>query len=219
MKRSYGRRPIALGGARAYGSRVKPLIWSDRRAGLAAAGTVGWLVAIEATTSRTASRRAADAPDEQVVDTATGSIFDACAAVALIGGVASSVTGGSVIRRRCAVLIGGLVALVGSGVLSTVARRHLGRFHRDALTIHGDHELVDTGPYARIRHPLYTATIGAFVGIGAVLGTRVSLLLAALPTGAIVHRIRVEEPMLVAALGEQYEAYAQRTNRLIPAVW
>ena len=195
------------------------MIWSDRRAGLAAACTVGWLVAIEATTSRTASRHAADAPDEQVIDTATGSIFDACAAVALIGGVASSVAGRSVIRHRRSALIGGNAALVGSGLLSIVARRHLGRFHRDALTIHGDHELVDTGPYARIRHPLYTATIGAFVGIGAVLGTRVSLLVAALPIGAIVHRIGVEEPMLLDALGDQYDAYRERTDRLVPGVW
>ena len=195
------------------------MIWSDRRAGLAAACTVGWLVAIEATTSRTASRHAADAPDEQVIDTATGSIFDACAAIALVGGVASSVTGRSTIRHRRATLVAGVAALLGAGALSTVARRHLGRFHRDALTVHGDHELVDTGPYARVRHPLYTSTIGAFVGIGAVLGTRISLAAAALPAAAIIHRIQVEEAMLIDALGDDYERYRTRTNRLIPSIW
>lgn len=139
--------------------------------------------------------------------------------VALVGGVASSVTGRSTVRHRRTSLVTGIAAIIGAGALSTVARRHLGRFHRNALTVHGDHELVDTGPYLLIRHPLYTATIGAFVGIGAVLGTRISLALAALPAAAIIHRIQVEETMLTNALGDVYAQYRTSTNRLIPGVW
>lgn len=106
-----------------------------------------------------------------------------------------------------------------SGLLSVAARRHLGRFHRDSLTIHPDHELVDSGPYRRIRHPLYAATIGVSIGLGAVLGNRVSLALAVVPTWAIVRRIRIEEEMLVRALGPDYVSYRRRTARLVPNVW
>ena len=88
-----------------------------------------------------------------------------------------------------------------------------------ALTVHADHELVETGPYQRVRHPLYTATIGVFVGIGAVLGNWISLALAGLPTLALVHRIHVEEDMLVKAIGTDYLRYRERTARLVPGVW
>ena len=104
-------------------------------------------------------------------------------------------------------------------MLSASARRHLGRFHRDALTVHADHQLVETGPYRRVRHPLYTATIGVFVGIGAVLGNWISLALAGLPTLALIRRIHVEEDMLVKALGPDYLRYQERTARLVPGVW
>jgi len=109
--------------------------------------------------------------------------------------------------------------LAGSALLSASARQHLGRFHRDSLTVHSDHELVDTGPYRHVRHPLYAATIGAFVGCGAVLGNWISIGLAGLPTAALIHRIGVEEDMLVDAFGSQYVRYRERTARVLPGVW
>lgn len=115
--------------------------------------------------------------------------------------------------------VAGLLLLGGAGALSVAARRHLGRFHRDSLTVHSDHELVDTGPYRRIRHPLYTATIGVFAGFGAVLGNWISVALAALPTAALIHRIAVEERMLSEAFGQEYSRYCSRTHRLLPGVW
>ena len=72
------------------------------------------------------------------------------------------------------------------------------------LTIHSDHSLVESGPYQHVRHPLYAATIGVFVGIGAVLGNWFILGLAGLPTLALIHRIKIEEDMLLKALGPDY---------------
>ena len=79
--------------------------------------------------------------------------------------------------------------------------------------------MVDTGPYRNVRHPLYVATIGVFLGLGATLGHWLSVAFAMLPTGALIHRIRVEEAMLGEALGESYDAYRRRTRRLVPGVW
>lgn len=147
-------------------------------------------------------------------------MFDAAATTALIGGLAASLRlTKSTIRLRRGSYVAGLLLLGGAGALSAAARRHLGRFHRDSLTVHSDHELVDTGPYRRVRHPLYAATIGVFVGLGAVLGNRVSLALAILPTAALVHRISVEERMLVEVFGESYRRYCGQTHRLLPRVW
>ncbi len=183
---------------------------------------VVWLVSIELGTSRRSSWEAAasNVATERVVDTSTSSLFDAAAVAAIAGGLAASlVRPEASIRSSRAAYVGGLLLLGGSGVLSVFARRHLGRFHRDSLTVHEDHELVDTGPYRRVRHPLYAATIGVFLGLGAVLGNWISVGLAALPTAALVRRIGVEEDMLSEALGPRYLRYRQRTARLIPGIW
>lgn len=201
---------------------VRPLLFEDRRAGLVVGALLAWLMSIELGTSRLASREAAvsDRAGETVMDTTTSRICDASFVVTLLGGFISSRSGfGMTVRPRRAVFVSGLVALLFSGLLSSAARRHLGRFHRDSLTVHEDHTLVDTGPYQYIRHPLYTATLLSFAGIGAVLGTYLSLALTALPTAALVNRIRVEEPMLVRALGVDYVAYQERTTRLVPRIW
>ena len=204
---------------------VPPLVWTDRRAALGAACLFAWVGSVELGTSRQASRLAAGIaepgePGETVVDTSTGRLFDAAAAVTIVGGTLASVAlpRATIGARRSAYLVG-VSVVAGSGWLSAVARRHLGRFHRDALTVHDDHELVQTGPYRCIRHPLYAATIGVFVGVGAVLGNWVSLALAGLPTSALFRRIAVEEQMLVEALGPEYEGYQRHTAHLIPGIW
>jgi protein-S-isoprenylcysteine O-methyltransferase Ste14 len=176
-----------------------------------------WLVSIELGTSRSASRRPAAGDVE--VDFTTGLIFDVSAALSLAGALAMSwrVDAATIRWRRSAVVVG-VATLCGAGALSAWARRHLGRFHRDTLTRHADHELVTSGPYARIRHPLYTATIGVFVGIGVALGNWFSLAAAALPAAALRHRIGVEEHMLVDQFGDRYRDYSNRTGRLFPTV-
>lgn len=201
---------------------MRPLIWTNRRAAGGAAFIFAWLMSVELGASRRASRDAAasDNAGEWVVDTSTSRLFDGAAAVAIAGGlVASLARPQASIRAPRSAYVGGLLLLGGSGVLSVFARRHLGRFHRDSLTVHENHELVETGPYRRVRHPLYTATIGVFLGLGAVLGNWISVALAALPTYALVRRISIEEDMLSEALGSRYLKYRQRTVRLVPGIW
>jgi protein-S-isoprenylcysteine O-methyltransferase Ste14 len=201
---------------------MRPMFWVNRRVRCGAIVILAWHLSIELGTSRARSRVAAgaDRADEQVIDTATSRWFELAATTALVGATSASLScRRGVIRHQRTAVVAGLVLLVGSGALSTAARRHLGRFHRDSLTVHGDHELVDSGPYRIVRHPLYVATIGVFVGLGATLGHWLSVAFAMLPAGALIHRIRVEEAMLGEALGESYDAYRRRTRRLVPGVW
>jgi len=198
------------------------LIWTDRRAAAIALCAISWVISIELGTSRRATREASKAPNalERVVDTRTSRIFDLAAATAIAGGLGASLTQPRTsIRRPKLAFSVGLILLVGSSLLSTAARQHLGKFHRDSLTVHQDHELIETGPYRRVRHPLYTATIGVFIGMGAVLGNWISVGLAALPLTALIHRIKVEEKMLTKTLGERYTNYSERTDHLIPGIW
>jgi protein-S-isoprenylcysteine O-methyltransferase Ste14 len=201
---------------------VKPVVWSNPFAAAGVAVTLGWLASIEIGSSRTASRKAArdGHPGELIVDTATSRVFEAAALVSLISGVgASLLSPHTTIRARRTAFGAGMALLAASGALSSTARRHLGRFHRDALTVHDDQLLVDTGPYHYVRHPLYAATIGVFAGTGAVLGNWVSVAAAGIPAGALAHRIAVEERMLLDHLGHRYSSYRQRTSRLLPGVW
>jgi len=113
------------------------------------------------------------------------------------------------------------VVLIALGlILRWYAIIHLGRFFTVNVAIAADHELVDTGPYRFVRHPSYTGSLLAFVGFAMVLRNWASLLVIALPISfAFLNRIRVEERVLLAALGERYRAYIKRTNRLIPFLY
>jgi len=97
---------------------------------------------------------------------------------------------------------------------------HLGRFFTVDVAIAADHEVIDTGPYRRIRHPSYTGAIVAFAGYGVCLGNWVSLLAVTVPVALVfARRIDIEEAALNSALGETYRAYTGRTRRLFPGIY
>ena len=203
------------------------MIWTNRLATTGAALMLAWLASVELGTSRTASAtaKAAGNDHETVVDTRTGRLFDGAALVHLLLGLGASIfapstTIGKVRTATRPALYGaGMVLLPGSGLLSASARRHLGRFHRDDLTVHDNQTVVDSGPYRHVRHPIYLATAAALVGAGAILGNRLSIATSALPVAALIHRISVEEEMLIEHLGPAYTDYRSRTARLLPGIW
>jgi protein-S-isoprenylcysteine O-methyltransferase Ste14 len=98
--------------------------------------------------------------------------------------------------------------------------RTLGRFFRVEVTVDADQTLVDTGPYARVRHPSYTGLLVFYLGLGISLDSYLSVAAAVLlPLAAVVYRIGHEERTLRRDLGEVYEAYSARTRRLVPGIW
>ena len=96
---------------------------------------------------------------------------------------------------------------------------HLGRFFSVDVAISRDHQIVDTGPYRFVRHPSYTGLLLQCAGLAVVLGTMLSFLVIVVPTLLVLfYRIRVEEKVLLANLGEGYATYSLRTKRLLPGV-
>ncbi len=115
--------------------------------------------------------------------------------------------------------LGILLMLLGIG-LRAWATRVLGRFYTRTLVTTADHRVVQEGPYRLIRHPGYTGSLLVWIGAGlAVTNWLVFALVALICVTAYLYRIRSEEAMLTADLGQAYLDYRQRTKRLIPYIF
>jgi protein-S-isoprenylcysteine O-methyltransferase len=96
----------------------------------------------------------------------------------------------------------------------------LGRLFVSDLAILPGHRIVDAGPYRLLRHPSYSGLLVCFTGVGLAMHNWLSLVCLLLPiTGAVIHRIGVEERMLEAKFGAEYREYRDRTSRLVPGVF
>jgi protein-S-isoprenylcysteine O-methyltransferase Ste14 len=93
----------------------------------------------------------------------------------------------------------------------------LGRHYDLVLEVHQDHELVRRGPYALVRHPVYTGLGLHFAG--ACLATGNLLLIAGtllVSYPAFYARARAEERLLRSRFGAEYEKYAREVPMLVP---
>jgi protein-S-isoprenylcysteine O-methyltransferase Ste14 len=112
-----------------------------------------------------------------------------------------------------------ILFILGAIAVNQIAVRTLGRFF-DRLTIQSEHQLVKTGIYSFVRHPIYLSYILLFVGFCLLLHSYLSLgLLAVVCTIWFGNRIGIEEAMLREEFGEEYQAYQQQTKRLIPLIY
>ena len=105
----------------------------------------------------------------------------------------------------------GMFVQSASLTLAVWARRHLASCWSGEVTIKSDHVLIRTGPYRWIRHPIYTALLGVFLGSSLVSYRGLGLAIACC---AYLRTIRIEERYLQSAFGPEYEAYRRRTGAL-----
>jgi protein-S-isoprenylcysteine O-methyltransferase Ste14 len=81
------------------------------------------------------------------------------------------------------------------------------------------HQVISTGPYAYVRHPMYAGAVPLIVGTPLLLGSWYGLIWAAAMIALLGFRAVLEEDTLKAEL-EGYDAYAARVRyRLVPKVW
>jgi protein-S-isoprenylcysteine O-methyltransferase Ste14 len=98
------------------------------------------------------------------------------------------------------------------------ARIHLGQLWSSSVTRKEHHHVVDTGPYAIVRHPIYTGLLLAIVGTMLIRVTIVTLTGSGLIAAGIYVKARVEEEFLRQQLGDSYAAYARRVPMLVPSL-
>lgn len=111
-------------------------------------------------------------------------------------------------------------ALTLAGLLFTVwARIHIGRNWSGVVTVKENHELVTSGPYAIVRHPIYSGLLLGFAGSALALGEVRGLVAVALALWSFQRRIGTEERWMREQFGAAYQAYGERVARLVPFLY
>jgi protein-S-isoprenylcysteine O-methyltransferase Ste14 len=114
--------------------------------------------------------------------------------------------------------VGLLLTIAGLG-FAIWARFHIGRNWSPLIELKEEHQLVRTGPYAWVRHPIYSgfmlATLGTAIAFRAV-GGFLSFLLVVVAWG---YKARLEETALRERFGGGYEAYRKTVKSLVPFIW
>jgi len=106
-----------------------------------------------------------------------------------------------------------------AGFLFTAwAREHLGGNWSGTVTVKQDHELIVAGPYAWVRHPIYTGLLLAFAGSALAGGEWRGVLAVVIASLALWRKLRLEERWMQEQFGQQYQSYRQRVAALVPFI-
>lgn len=112
----------------------------------------------------------------------------------------------------------GLALAVLGAILAILSRVMLGRNWSATVQLKQDHELITSGPYRLIRHPIYTGFLLLFLGNAVVVGDWRGLLAVAIVFVSFWRKLRLEELWLAEHFGEPYRLYQARTKALVPMV-
>jgi protein-S-isoprenylcysteine O-methyltransferase Ste14 len=108
-------------------------------------------------------------------------------------------------------------AITVSGLLFAVwAREHLGRNWSSEVSIKQDHELITTGPYAVVRHPIYTGILAGFLGVAIALSQVRGFVVFVVFFLMFWAKLSKEEQWMRSQFGETYATYVHRTAALVP---
>ena len=84
------------------------------------------------------------------------------------------------------------------------------------LQLRKEHQLITSGPYVYIRHPLYAGLFGWCISLTLLTANWIFAAICAFSFAGLLWRIPKEEQMMLEAFGEEYKAYMQRTGRFLP---
>jgi protein-S-isoprenylcysteine O-methyltransferase Ste14 len=116
-------------------------------------------------------------------------------------------------------VIAGLLVQVAFLLFAVWARQQLGSNWSGEVRIAAGHQLVRSGPYRFVRHPIYTAVLGMYCGTGIVSGEIHALVALVIVTLAYWRKIRLEEDALSETFGGEFDAYRRDTWALVPLVY
>jgi protein-S-isoprenylcysteine O-methyltransferase Ste14 len=113
----------------------------------------------------------------------------------------------------------GLVLVAAGFILITWTTVELGRQYSVYITLQQDHRLITSGPYRYIRHPRYLGVMMVALGLALLFRSWIALLALPFLLALLIFRLSDEEKLLQEEFGGQWEAYVQRSWRLVPFVY
>ncbi|HTS36719.1 MAG TPA: isoprenylcysteine carboxylmethyltransferase family protein [Candidatus Solibacter sp.] len=122
------------------------------------------------------------------------------------------------VPRSAILTVTGLVIEFAFLLFAVWARRQLGRNWSGAIAIKVDQKLVRSGPYRWVRHPIYSAFSGTYLGLLLISGELHALIGMILVCVAYWRKIRLEEQFLSRVFGADYEDYKNSTSAVIPGI-
>ena len=108
-------------------------------------------------------------------------------------------------------------ALTWAGVTFAIwARYHIGRYWSASVALKAGHELIRTGPYSRIRHPIYTGMLLAVAGTALAVGRYRGIVAFAIILAGFVWKSKKEEALLAGQFGAAFEEHRRHTGFFLP---
>ena len=111
------------------------------------------------------------------------------------------------------------VLLVASGLILIWLVFRTNPFAAAAVTVEPEQTVISSGPYALVRHPMYSGGLLLFLGIPFALGSWWGLILFVPLLVLIIWRLKQEERYLSTNLPGYRDYCAKVTHRLIPSLW
>jgi protein-S-isoprenylcysteine O-methyltransferase Ste14 len=108
-------------------------------------------------------------------------------------------------------------ALAWAGVAFAIwARIHIGRYWSASVALKAGHELIRTGPYSRIRHPIYTGMLMAVAGTALAVGRYRGIAAFAIILASFIWKSKREEALLAGQFGTAFDEHRRHTGFFLP---
>jgi protein-S-isoprenylcysteine O-methyltransferase Ste14 len=108
-------------------------------------------------------------------------------------------------------------ALAWSGIAFAIwARYHIAQFWSASVALRAGHQLIRSGPYTYIRHPIYTGILTAVLGTALVVGRYRALVAFVAMLGGFIWKSKREERLLASQFGPAFEEHRRRTGFFLP---
>lgn len=111
--------------------------------------------------------------------------------------------------------LGAAITCIGLA-FSIWARQHIGRYWSGSVSIRADHQLIRTGPYSRIRHPIYTGILVGLAGTLLADGHYAAILAFLIVLGGLSWKALREENLLKSEFGSAFEEHKRMTGFFLP---
>jgi protein-S-isoprenylcysteine O-methyltransferase Ste14 len=111
-----------------------------------------------------------------------------------------------------------LALVVAGAAFALWARFTIGTNWSGVVTLKQDHELMQSGPYHVVRHPIYTGLLTMGLGSSLQYDEVYGFLLLVLAIVMLAFKIRLEERLMIENFPDQYPQYRQRVKAIVPFV-